>query len=732
MVEDELSEEETDNIQATEEENDGEIKEDLTIQGGASPSEGRGGSRIAIVLISLMLVVAGGIAGVVLLGKNLDDGPDEMDDTEPEIDIISEDVGYDGIPFSFVAGVTGMDPGDMVISWDFGDGQTNAGTNVEHIFEETGIFTVTLTIEDDGEVVLQTTKLVTVAPASGPAEGLLPDGRIPDWNIEFTGDCGEGTLALLDIVTNPDMIMEINITLNGQERSFVGVELMEVFNLAGIRFDADDFTVIGDSTYASDVFTTLSLPFNGGNSTYLILTENDRWLSNTDLNSTYMLIGPGGEVVTNVHTVDIDPFHLVITGQGIPEDISLTIDRIHELFELTDYNVSDGREMYRFSGYPLWPILEYASILRNATEVSFKALDGYTVDFPVNYIHDNPESDDPFFLSISEDGVFHDRLKGPYMLVTPDADYLDNPAQPWYKQFWVKQVSSIIVDADDGPAPDLPWGEPEEAALNITWDGGSYSFTSSELASYFDLLVTAECTKVKRTGTTITDVYTGIPVFDLLELAGAPAVYGGLTFISSDGYAKTADPWEIYQGELAGNVTMVALTEGGEWISEEDGGLMIAGSPLASKYWVSMLSEIHLEEWSLEVNDEAITLGDLKYSGYTYSGNASKLRDDNTTTNVTAKGTIVYDLLGSYLNLTGMNNMTFFSVDGSNITISLDDLKDRKAWNVSAFLAWEVDGETLYYHSGLLRLVLPDEMIDGDDWTADMWLSGVYRIEVTP
>ena len=105
---------------------------------------------------------------------------------------------------------------------------------------------------------------------------------------------------------------------------------------------------------------------------------------------------------------------------------------------------------------------------------------------------------------------------------------------------------------------------------------------------------------------------------------------------------------------------------------------------------------------------------------------------DDTTINVTVKGAIVYDLLGSYLNLTGMNNVTFFSVDGSNATISLDGLKERRAWNVSALLAWEADDEILYYHSGLLRLILPDEMIDGDDWTADMWLSGIYRIEVTP
>ena len=296
----------------------------------------------------------------------------------------------------------------------------------------------------------------------------------------------------------------------------------------------------------------------------------------------------------------------------------------------------------------------------------------------------------------------------------------------------MKQVSKIIVDADNAPAPGLPWGEPVEAVLNVTWDGGSYTFTSSKLASYFKLLVEAECTKVKRTGTTITDDYIGIPVFDLLELAGAPTMYGGLTFISSDGYAKTADPWEIYQGGLAGNVTMVALTEGGEWILEEDGGLMIAGSPLEGKYWVTMLSEIHLEEWTLEVNDNEIALGELKSSGHTYSGNASKLRSDNTTGNITATGVVLYSLLDSIMNLTGMNNVTLFSVDGLNVTIGLHDLQNRSAWNVSAFLAWEVDEELLYYHSGLLRLILPDEIMDGDDWTADMWLSGIYRIEVTP
>ena len=136
MVEDEFMEEDAENDRAPKEKNDEEVQdeEDLFIQGGASPSEGRGRNQIAIVLISMMLVVAGGIAGVVLLGMNQDDGPEEMDDTEQEIDIISEDAGYDGIPFSFTAEVAGMDLGDMVISWDFGDGEAGSGANVEHIY----------------------------------------------------------------------------------------------------------------------------------------------------------------------------------------------------------------------------------------------------------------------------------------------------------------------------------------------------------------------------------------------------------------------------------------------------------------------------------------------------------------------------------------------------------------------------------------------------------------------
>ncbi|MCK5772834.1 MAG: PKD domain-containing protein, partial [Thermoplasmata archaeon] len=374
------------------------------MRGGDTPSGGGGGSQIAIVLISLMLVVAGGIAGVVLLGRNVDDQPDDGD-PDPDLKIVSEDAGYDGIPFNFTVDVTGIDQGDVTISWDFGDGKAGSGHNVEHIYEETGTYKVTLTILDGKEVVLQTTKMVTVAPASGPTKGLLPDKRIPGWNIEFTGGCGEGTLALLDIVTNPDMIMEINLTLDDRDRSFVGVELMEVFDLAGIRFDADTYTVTGDTTFTSDVFTTLSLPMNGGNSTYLMLIEDGTWLEKSEMNSTFMLVGPGGEVVTNVHTIDIDRSHLVITGQGIPQEISLTLDQIDELFELTNYNVSDGREMYHLSGYPLWPILEHASIMRNATDVSFRSLDGYAVDLPVNYVYDNPESEDRFFLAIGEDGV---------------------------------------------------------------------------------------------------------------------------------------------------------------------------------------------------------------------------------------------------------------------------------------------------------------------------------------
>lgn len=62
---------------------------------------------------------------------------------------------------------TGSAPGAGGIvsySWDFGDGSTASGPSASHAFATAGVFTVTLTVRDDGNFAYTTSRQVTVAP----------------------------------------------------------------------------------------------------------------------------------------------------------------------------------------------------------------------------------------------------------------------------------------------------------------------------------------------------------------------------------------------------------------------------------------------------------------------------------------------------------------------------------------------------------------------------------------
>lgn len=55
--------------------------------------------------------------------------------------------------------------------WDFGDGHGASGATASHAFAGPGVFTVTLTLEDDGEFTYSTSREVTVATSSGGGGG---------------------------------------------------------------------------------------------------------------------------------------------------------------------------------------------------------------------------------------------------------------------------------------------------------------------------------------------------------------------------------------------------------------------------------------------------------------------------------------------------------------------------------------------------------------------------------
>lgn len=85
--------------------------------------------------------------------------------------------------------------GDTVIStysWEFGDGATTTGKSVTHSFDEPGIYTVTLTVEDFYGETATTQQELTVAAAATPTPTPTPTPSQTTSSTPETGDGSDG------------------------------------------------------------------------------------------------------------------------------------------------------------------------------------------------------------------------------------------------------------------------------------------------------------------------------------------------------------------------------------------------------------------------------------------------------------------------------------------------------------------------------------------------------------
>jgi PKD repeat protein len=64
--------------------------------------------------------------------------------------------------------VSNVPAGTVVASyaWDFGDGEKGQGAQVDHVYDEPGEYTITLTVTDSAGRVAEAEQPVTVKPAS--------------------------------------------------------------------------------------------------------------------------------------------------------------------------------------------------------------------------------------------------------------------------------------------------------------------------------------------------------------------------------------------------------------------------------------------------------------------------------------------------------------------------------------------------------------------------------------
>ena len=91
-------------------------------------------------------------------------------------------------------------------AWDFGDGETASGANVEHIYDRPGIYTVGLTVTDNATNTATAETTVEVRPATEtPVPAPTGDLRIATYNVAMSEVGGAAADQLAEALSEPNL-----------------------------------------------------------------------------------------------------------------------------------------------------------------------------------------------------------------------------------------------------------------------------------------------------------------------------------------------------------------------------------------------------------------------------------------------------------------------------------------------------------------------------------------------
>jgi hypothetical protein len=156
-------------------------------QGASSGSSGSGGMSTAAKVGLIGGAAAGAAAGGLALSQSGGDG--SRGNSAPAISGITATttIGLQSATIMLFFPRAGDPDGDpLTYQWNFGDGETATGDQVSHVYQSSGVFTVTLTASD-GQASATSQTSVTIRNVTGRWVGrvICPPGRCAGGATEF-------------------------------------------------------------------------------------------------------------------------------------------------------------------------------------------------------------------------------------------------------------------------------------------------------------------------------------------------------------------------------------------------------------------------------------------------------------------------------------------------------------------------------------------------------------------
>ena len=186
-----------------------------------------------------------------------------LGDTPTAIISVNSTNAYLGFPINF-DGSQSTDDGIIVdYSWDFGDGTTGTGINIDHIFTTEGLYNVTLTVTDDSNLTGNATVLINATkvyresnPDKERINPFMRDmelrdfriGRVMPINYKSTYNKGETVLLLIKLNNEGNYNERLDLKLTVPEFNYITLNRHILMDVSQVKWVMLNMQIPYDAT----------------------------------------------------------------------------------------------------------------------------------------------------------------------------------------------------------------------------------------------------------------------------------------------------------------------------------------------------------------------------------------------------------------------------------------------------------------------------------------------------